>query len=554
MIGLFGPRSFTYPNGNPAANELVSVLDVNGNPAELWADQDATIAFTNPIATDSMGNAYFYIEEGSYELVVRQVSIDINVDAGIPGPKGDKGDQGDAGPPGLDGVDGSDGAPGVPGDPGSDGADGAPGLDGAPGADGADGAPGQDGAPGAKGDQGDPGAPGADGADGVDLTLPTKRATLSLGAPRSSSGAGALVDWGERIPITLPVKTTRWRLRVGNRWLNPTGPAEIRTQQFTLSDIVLGEITGITAQGRPLASYTVPPVKVLDGGMNPADGTDWVSAWVVDPAMQFGPGDVKTIGMTISGVNNGNGSAVTGAHNGFRRSTAGAAGSLFSLSSAGYLGNTLALDKRIEYEWEGNESVALIIGPSGDEGYNTTAALDGLGGYEIVQTHETWPGVFGMAKKVCVINAGITGATQAPFLDPASLAYTRFDLATTVPDVAIVSMGGNAIVTYGGTAAASENETLTVVQAIRALGIKKIYLTTISPAGLAAGDAKEVQRKAYNDWVRNLPLGVTGILDFDDNMRDPVDNLKQVAGFVSADNVHPSLAGYSKWGHKVSVR
>lgn len=385
-------------------------------------------------------------------------------------------------------------------------------------------------------------------------TPPVKRVTHSLGAPRIQNAAGALADWGERIPIQLPVRTKRWRLRVGNRVLLPTAVPIPLTQVFTVSDIVLGILTGVTAQGRILPSYGIAPVKILDGFNTPADGSDYISPWVTDPAMQFGPDSVVTVGMTISATNNGNGSAVTSSHYGFRRSSAGAAGSLYTLSNAGYVGNTLALDKRIEYEFEGNNPVGLIVGPSGDEGYNTVVALDGLGGYEVVQSHETWPGVMSMRTGVPTINAGITGATQTPFLDPASLAYSRFDLATTLPDYAIVSMGGNSIVTYAGSAATAEAETLTVVNAIRSLGVKRIYLATISAAGLAGGDAKEVQRQVYNTWVRNVPLGVTGICDFDILTRDPANNLQQLPGFVSADNVHPNLGGYQRWGAGVSIR
>lgn len=382
-------------------------------------------------------------------------------------------------------------------------------------------------------------------------TTKTKRVTMSLGAPRTQSAAAALANWAERIPVRTPRTTKRWRLRIANRALLPTAAPIPLTQQFTLGDVFLGAPGALSADGRPTGAWAATPTKIINSVLLKNDGTDWVSDWIADEALQFGPNDTKQLGFTLSGTNNGNGVALTSSHYGFRSITAGInAVNGSQLARTNFSGNTLALDKRIEYEFEGEDPVGLLIGASGDEGYNLTVALDGAGGYEVLPVYETWAGVHGFRSKVHWVNASIVGATQTPFLDKNNLNYTRFDLATTVPDFAVVSLGGNSVLA-GGVLATIKTEVATVVAQVRALGIKRVYLATICPAGLAAGSANEILRNNFNDWIRTNPFMCDGVIDVDLILRDPTNKLVQMPGFVTADNVHPNHGGYQRWGMSV---
>lgn len=379
---------------------------------------------------------------------------------------------------------------------------------------------------------------------------PTKRVTMSLGAPRTQNAAGALSAWAERIPIRTPRKTLRWRLRVANRVLNPTAASSPLTQQFTIGDVYFGLVGALTADGRPAGAWAAAPTKVLNSALMKADGTDWVSPWVTDPSAQFAPDVTAQLGITLSGTNNGNGSATTSSHYGHRSTTAGInAVNHTQLARTNFVGNTLALDKRIEYEFVGEDTVGLLIGASGDEGYNLTVALDGTGGYEVLPVHETWAGVQGLRSKTHWVNASIVGATQTPFLDRTALPYSRFDLATTVPDFAVVSLGGNSVIA-GGVLATIKTEIGTVVDQVRLLGIKRVYLATIVPVDFATptNDANETLRGNVNTWLRTNPFQADGVIDVDLYLRDPSTPRRQVPGFVETDKIHPNHGGYQRWG------
>lgn len=380
---------------------------------------------------------------------------------------------------------------------------------------------------------------------------PVRRVTMSLGAPRTQNAAGALANWAERIPVKVPTKTTRWRIKIANRALLPTAAPVALTQQFSVGDIYLGAPGALSTDGRPTGAWSSAPTKIIDGALMKNDGTDWVSDWITDPNLQLGPSDIKQIGFTFSGTNNGNGSATTSSHYGFRSTAAGInAINHTQLNRNNFVGNTLAFDKRIEYEFEGTNPVGLLIGASGDEGYHLGVALDGAGGYEVLPNYETWAGVHGQRTKTHWVNAAITGATQTPFLSKDYSTFTRFDLTTTVPDFAVVSLGGNSVL--AGTALTTiKPEVVTVVNQVRALGIKKIYLSTIVPVALASGSANEILRNGYNDWIRTNPLLADGVIDVDVILRDPANKLVQIPGFVATDNIHPNHAGYQRWGMSV---
>jgi lysophospholipase L1-like esterase len=377
---------------------------------------------------------------------------------------------------------------------------------------------------------------------------PTKRVTMSLGAPRTQNAAGALTNWAERIPIRVPRTTVRWRLRVGNHVLLPTAAPLALTQQFSIGDVYLGTPGALSTDGRPIGTWASTPTKVLDGALMPANGTDWVSPWVTDPALQFGPTTTRQLGITLSGTNNGNGSGTTSSHYGHRSTTAGInAINASQLNRNNFVGNTLALDKRVEYEFVADDLVGLLIGASGDEGYNLTVGLDGTGGFEVLPVHETWAGVHGLRNKVHWVNASIVGATQTPYLDRTALTYTRFDMTTTVPDFAVVSLGGNSVLSGAGVLATIKSEIATVVSQVRALGINRIYLATIVAVGLTAADAKEILRGQVNDWIRTNPLQVDGVADVDLILRDPANVHNQLAGMVTSDAIHPTHGGYQRW-------
>lgn len=393
--------------------------------------------------------------------------------------------------------------------------------------------------------------PGRITLGGGAATLPTKRVTHAISSPTTFTAPAVVTAWAERIPIKLPVKTKRWRMKVANWYLQANADPAFGTTPYNILDIYMGApAAALSPIGRLTGAFSANATKVLDGGAIPVDGTDWVSGWVTDPNFQLGP-DTMILVWALNSPSGGNGSALASHHSGFRNSNAGANTSYATAASTGYFGNTQLLDKRIEYEVDGDYPVGFFIGASGEAGYNLVPGQGG--GYEPVLAHETPPGAWGMKNKALWINGGIPGGRQLPWAKITNWTYQRFDLTTTKPDFVYINLAGNSILN-GATAAATEAEVATVVNQIRAQGMKRIYLTTIVPIGEATNaTALETARTAYNSWVRNNPLDVSGVIDVDLILRDPANNLQQLPGFVDADKIHCTLPGYQRWGQNINI-
>lgn len=391
-------------------------------------------------------------------------------------------------------------------------------------------------------------------SDPRNATVPTKRIQHPIGSPTLwGSSASPLTQWAERIPVRLPHKTSRWRLKIGNWQSVATAAPATWTGAYTISDIYFGDpSTTLSAIGRLTGAYAATPTKVLDGGDIPTDGNYWTSAWVTDPALQFGP-DMKMFGFGLTSPGGGTGVALTTSHPGFRNSAAGANATINVAAGTNYFGNNLALDKYIEYEVDKDVTVGLFLGASGEQGYNNVAGQGG--GYEPVFLHETPPGAWGMRVGALWMNGGIPGATQAPFLNKDYLGFARFDTTHTKPDFTVIDLAGNSIMN-GATLLAVQTDFVNVVAQCRALGLTKIYLCTVPPVDFAtpADDAKETVRNNFNAWVRGHPLNVTGIIDMDRFMRDPTNTRRQMPGFVDTDKVHQLPGGNQWWGANIGLR
>jgi hypothetical protein len=379
-----------------------------------------------------------------------------------------------------------------------------------------------------------------------------KRGMLSLGMPTTNQAqAGTVTAWSERMPVKLPLKTKRWRLRVANWNINANSAPTAHTTPYTISDIYFGTPSGTFngVTGRLTGAYASTPVKVATGGNVPIDGTDWVSEWVTDEAFQFGP-DMKMFGWALTAPATGSGVGLVQVKHGFRNSAGGANATLGVASGSNYFGQVMALDKRIEYEVETNVPVGFFIGASGTAGYNLVAGQGG--GFEPVYTHETYPGVWANRHKGIMLNNGASGARQNPFRNSTYWTYTRWAGIHQNADFAILDLGGNSVLNLQSSSSALL-ETLDVIQRCREFGIKRIYLCTILPIGETAGSAIEVIRQAYNGIIRTNPWGVDGSMDIDLILRDPANPLSQVAGYVDTDKIHPLIPGYNRVGMQINV-
>ncbi len=74
--------SLRYPSGTPAVNEDVTVvLRDTSTLASLFSAASGAVAMANPQYTDGLGNVDFFVEQGSYDLLVNGARIQIEITA-----------------------------------------------------------------------------------------------------------------------------------------------------------------------------------------------------------------------------------------------------------------------------------------------------------------------------------------------------------------------------------------------------------------------------------------------------------------------------------------
>jgi lysophospholipase L1-like esterase len=133
-------------------------------------------------------------------------------------------------------------------------------------------------------------------------------------------------------------------------------------------------------------------------------------------------------------------------------------------------------DIRVEYEFTGSTGVGLFLGDSITAGYGNGDVMSGT--HPATLPHESWPLAAGLMGSFCAINGGLSSGSTGHFLASTAAAFTRFDLATTVPDFAVISLGTNDL---GATHTSIQTNFMTIIDILRSLGIQKIFLTTILP-------------------------------------------------------------------------
>jgi lysophospholipase L1-like esterase len=438
----------------------------------------------------------------------------------------------------------------------------------------------------------------------------TKRVTQQMNAGITTDAA-VVADWGSRMVLRLPVATTRWRLRYANY---NTLLSLALTTPMTVNGLWVGSPAFGAARWN--GNFTAAPTQVLAGFSVPVDGTDYVSPWIDDPAQQFAPGVDKLLSW---------GTAITATGTGYTRGGAtqatlvGANGSATSANvSSGGVSITKAHvlgDVRMEYEFVGANPVGLFIGDSITDGNGDGDLTSGQNG---TLPHETWPGAGALKNGFCAINLGISSANSSgTFSALSKWSFTRADLATTVPDFAVIALGANDL---GSTAATIQGWQATVIANVKSLGIKRIYLATVTPrygpanqgsitAGIgigvtsisstyspgnvpillgagptqekvtvsaisgtgpytltvgattkahAAGDqivhGNEINRQDLNEWMRSVPLGITGVIDMDAVMALSRGSASPDPRMMSLDLLHPLRSGYQLMAQVLNFR
>lgn len=364
-------------------------------------------------------------------------------------------------------------------------------------------------------------------ADGNPLAIGAAKVTRRVTHPIGATGTTqeTTTDWCFRQLDMLPVTPKRFRFRIAN--MNAlTGGAGTGT--VTCNGIYVGA-PSLPTSGRWVGAFAAAPTQLVSGS-NPVGNsaaTEYESPWFdnTDGLITARELFAVSFGFTNSG---GNWYAENFGGCFFASQSAKAGQAAAPATASAFR----TLDVRIEYEFDTLQDapakVMLAVGDSITMGRDGGDSMTPGGCFP----YEAWPEAAGLSGGFAVINLGVSSQTAVNWENPANWEWKRADLTTTPPDVAIIALGTNDI-SNGSSAATVEGALGAVIRDLQALGCE-VWVATIIPRGFTG--TKETARVAVNNWIREMPLGIIRVIDFDKALMLAGDVISTTANLTSGTN------------------
>jgi len=159
---------------------------------------------------------------------------------------------------------------------------------------------------------------------------------------------------------------------------------------------------------------------------------------------------------------------------------------------------------------------------------------------------QVWRAV-GSQLGISVDNRAVSGSTIDDFLE-ASGAPNKTEGCNFVGTDVVLALGTNNVRTGSETLDVSRRKLGQLVTQVKAHGARHVYLVTLTPSGptnpFYSGQT-ETNRNIWNAWIKQLPYGAAGAIDFDLALRDPADHAHLLSAYDSGDGTggHWSQAG-----------
>jgi hypothetical protein len=433
-----------------------------------------------------------------------------------------------------------------------------------------------------------------------------RRCVMGWGGGVRGQFAMPFTEATQRLPIMLPVKPVRYRFRIANFVPGAAGAdGTYLSGAFAFTGAWLGQ-AAMSGTGTLTGNYTATPSRVLNSFTTNADGTEFVTPWVTDPTLMPTPYTpyLFSFGWTSSATQVGKSSnwwAFT--------SGAGSSANAGNQTLAGVTTTDSApiLSFRIEYEVATAQPVGMVLGDSLSE-CDTGGAS--------VPLFASWPQAYALQVGAPMSQVAFGGRQTADFANPATRYWTCWSTLGLNVDYAIIALGMNDL-TAGVGLGTFQTNYATIVAALRAAGINRIYGSTIiprsqaggllqaaassgqavvsspvsfpansfvmllEPSGFNAAETKQVSgtptgtgpytvtftsnlssshttscqivtqveglRQQYNQWLRSLPLGLAGCLDFDKAVVDPANKYVPDPEWLgTSGNIHLQSMGYHR--------
>ncbi|NWL34417.1 SGNH/GDSL hydrolase family protein [Paenarthrobacter nitroguajacolicus] len=426
----------------------------------------------------------------------------------------------------------------------------------------------------------------------------TRRSMIPLSAPNQTTAATSS-DFTFRSMVKFPRPVKRWRLGIMNRNLRST---TIPTSPITVTGVYIGEPVygaSVASGGRWVGACTGALTQVDDGFTVPVNGNRGWSDWVTEETFEAGVERVISWGSTTAatgtGVAFGNSLQVIRAAGSANAGNATLSGATTGVSLA--FGDIV-----IEYEFAEPIQTGLFVGDSNTLHYNpsTPPLLPSAGAGTL--PYETWPCVAGDMGGFAAINLGVGSTTMAEWGSTVPILWDRVDLASYVADFAVVSLGTNSLAAGQSQAFldnfrlinaklralgitrifwtditpreyANLHGTLTAAASAGATSISSTYnapngtiligsgtnaeqvtvsgtsgagpytltvgaLANAHAVGESVTSGNEMERRLYNNLLRQLPDGITGVVPFEKALEASPNSPSCDPRYVSHDALH----------------
>lgn len=295
-----------------------------------------------------------------------------------------------------------------------------------------------------------------------------------------------------RVPIRLPVTTTRWRVRMSNK---DNSGVSTGAGTWTIPSVWIGDTFRNLDTGDPI-SWTGVNTQCLttSGAKAPAD--EWVSPWVTAPAAQITPHTMRTLSVEFTKTA---GSTIYMGSGGCWISDVRAEVSTGVPGTNMPYAAVVPFAFAIEYEFVGTNKIIAVVGDSISEGVGST--------FNINTWHQRASMRLGMP---FVVSASSGAFAQTGFTNSygdtnaATLAQPRWqrirDGALNI-DAAIVHLGTNETA-WGGTLLGWQQGMVLVYNRIRSeWNVRDVFATTLAPRNLTG--APETLRQSMNSYIRS---------------------------------------------------
>jgi len=329
------------------------------------------------------------------------------------------------------------------------------------------------------------------------------------------------------------MNTKRWRLRFTNA--NNSGkivyPGAIDFNGLWIGPMAIGSDGDLDTSG----AFIGTPTQALAPFTTPTDGSEFVSAWVTDPAAQLPSDHISLLSFGYSMASTqmvGSGQSRWFFSNGGGITAKGQAGAT-TVTAMGHYAQPY-WDIRIEYDFAGPNPIGLVLGDS------LSAPLNSVGNGMV--SYEAWHQLAASRARIPVMGSGQAGASINILSDPTSFVVSRAIGLGINYDFVVLEFGSNDVAAGTPLAVIQPFYATAVSWLKNTVGIKNVLLTTIAPRGLAT--TPESNRVALNAWLRAAPYGCPLAVDFDRILADPADPTNLRAEYKTPDGVHWTVSGH----------